>query len=413
MSAPGHTRDHALYHRLARAYPAGRRRDELLDTLIMAAEDGARCRPSAPEILDVLRHAPRAWLGRPGSRGVVVAAVIVSLLTGLVVGCLAARATAAAQYRPLPSAAELSRLGAVAAPGAPLTTFERYDEPVVSLNAESRHGFVHLNAAHDATTRDIRPYTEGVVTRLRQAGWRTAPCSIDGYRCVVAKNAGVVLYFETARWGDRPIDGTISITVQHAPSVWVFVAGGVGAGVGLVLGWLLAGWASRRTEQHPSAGGVLGVLTAFAAVPTAPLASDTLRDYRAGLSDAPAYTGSPFWGWIVPGDGLPPFTVPALLAVIGFAVVIVAGRPRPNGPSGTPAARTRPPRALSAALALAAAVAALLGAHRTGASLSLLDDRMTLLIVGVAAVTLLHVLVAPLRRPNAAEPRLDAHDAGR
>lgn len=406
-----HPMDYAPYQRLARAYPAGRRRDELLDTMIMAAEDGARARPTTRETLDVLRHAPRAWLGRPGSRCVVLAAVMVSLLTGLVGGCLAARVTASAQYRPLPSPAAVTELGALVTPETPLSATDRYDRPVVALSGDTRYGYALLSTAHDFSTHDIHPFTEGVVARLRQAGWQTnwliepVPSGLDGQELVVATKAGVVLRVSTARWEDGPLNGDITITVQRAPSVWLFVAGGLGAGLGLILGWLLTGWASRRTEEHQAAGVALGVLTAFAAVTMAQPAWYTIQRYVAALSGDLSYTDSPFWGWTEPGNELSLFTAPAVLAVIGAAVVTAAGRPQPTR-SGTPATGARSLSKVVGAIVLAAALAALLGVYVASFSAQLRYDRMTLLIVGVTAVTLLQVLVVSRRRPSTTESQL-------
>ncbi|HEX8346044.1 MAG TPA: hypothetical protein VF657_15085 [Actinoplanes sp.] len=401
----------ARYRRLVRAYPAGRRREELLDTMIMAAADGARSRPTVREVVDVWRHAPRVWLGRPGSRAVVVAAVLVAVLTGLVAGCLAAQVTASAQYRPLPTTAALTELGAVVAPGVPLTADVRYDRPVVLLGGEPVYGFARVIAAHDAGTRDTRPYTERVVARLRQAGWQTTwltetgpyfPDTSDGYEIVVAEKSGVALHFETTRWGDNPTDGHLYLTVQRPVSVWVFVAGGIGAGLGLILGWLLTGWASRRTEHHPSAGRALGVLTAFAVATMAPLVPDMIRGYVAGLSADRLHLESPFWGWTVPGDGFPLFAAPAVL-VIGAAVVTAAGRPRLDRSPGSRATLTGSLPKVIGTLVLAAAVAALFADEVIGLSQAILGDRMTLLTVGVTAMVLFRELVAPLRRPGAKE----------
>lgn len=67
------------YRRLLRSDPRGRRRAELLDTLLDAAPAGCT-RPTLRESADLLRNGLWAPLGRPASRGVVVLAVLVAAL---------------------------------------------------------------------------------------------------------------------------------------------------------------------------------------------------------------------------------------------------------------------------------------------------------------------------------------------
>jgi hypothetical protein len=66
------------YRRLVQIYPRGRRRDELLDTLIACAAPGRR-RPAPREVANLVYHGARARLGRPGSRGIVVLAWLIAL----------------------------------------------------------------------------------------------------------------------------------------------------------------------------------------------------------------------------------------------------------------------------------------------------------------------------------------------
>lgn len=63
--SPTGTARYRRYRLLARTYPPGPRRAELLDTMLMVAEDTGRRRPSAREVANVLRHAPApGWGGR-------------------------------------------------------------------------------------------------------------------------------------------------------------------------------------------------------------------------------------------------------------------------------------------------------------------------------------------------------------
>ena len=98
------------YRRALWAYPPGPRRAELLDTLLDAAPEGRRW-PTARERANLLGHGLRARLGRPGSRGVVALAVLVSLFAGFLAAS-AAHAIALTASADLPRGAALAEKGA-------------------------------------------------------------------------------------------------------------------------------------------------------------------------------------------------------------------------------------------------------------------------------------------------------------
>lgn len=404
--------NHAHYRRLVHAYPAGRRREELLDTMIMAAQDSARRRPSGREVVDVLRHAPRAWLGRPASRSVVAYATMVAVMTALLTGCLAARATATAQYRALPNAAALTDLGALVAPGVALRTEQRHDRPGAVVDGEPRYGFAHLRAQHDAGTRDTRSFTQGVVTRLRQAGWHTRWLTETPRHSsddlLIATRDGLVITVETIHWGDAASDGSIGVTVHRAEPDAVFAVGAIGAALGLLLGWLLTGWASRRTEHHRWAGDALAALTVLAMVTMAPWALYTITQFADGLSYDLEYLQSPFWGWTMFGSEATVLTTPAVLATVAATAVLAFTRPNRSGTSGPaptsgrPAIMTPRPPTITGGATLTT-TAALVVVYLIEFSLPVMGDTVTILTAGIAAVTLHRVAVALFRPPTATE----------
>lgn len=412
------------YRRLVRAYPAGRRREELLDTMIMEAADEARTRPTGREVADVLRNAPRAWLGRPGSRGVVIAAAVFALLTALLTAFLAAQAAATATYDRLPTAAELTELGTVIAPGVPLSITERNDRPPAVLSEQPGYGFARLSGETGDVAQNLRSYTEGVVARLREAGWQTrwigdaASPDTDTFQ-VVASRDGLELDFSTYGRDVSSVDPedrsaasesvgeefdeyrSLDVAVHRAVSGWVLVAAVLSAVLGLALGWLLAGWASRRTESHLWASSALAVLTAIAGLTVAPLAWYTLLEYVHALSGDNGY--DLLSGWLFNNQPLN-LTAPAGIAMIGAAVVAVLTRPERGRRWAVPAAPSRRSTKITTAVLLTAAVVTLAGAYLTNYGLAMLGHASVVTAAGVAAVVLLRAATHFRRTTTTASP---------
>jgi hypothetical protein len=96
---------HWRYRQLLRAYPSGARRDEVIDTLLMAG----RATPTWREAANLLGHGLRARLGRPASRTVVA----VALLTALTCGYFAAAVSTRLAWEAVPDYPAGARLAEI------------------------------------------------------------------------------------------------------------------------------------------------------------------------------------------------------------------------------------------------------------------------------------------------------------
>ena len=319
------------YRLLLRVYPPGPRRDELLGTLLECAAPDRRW-PRPGETLNLVRHGMRARLGRPAGRAVVVFAVLVALACGFA-GASGAARLAWEAAPPLPSGAESDALKRTVFPG--LTAHGGGDAPVLVPHGDGeglRYGFADYWVEHTAATRDVRAYTDGVRERLAAAGWElrsdvvfedepdaVTPVDTVGFW---ATRDDLVLAWTATLWGDRAwydSDGAAAFQLSRGTPALVGAATTGGALLGALLGWLLTGFVSRRTEPLPGAGAVAGLLTGLALVLLLPA---TL--YAWGSTAEPGGPDvEPFWmGFVYLG------TVPAVLAgLLGLLVLGLAALP--------------------------------------------------------------------------------------
>jgi hypothetical protein len=331
-----------IFRHLVRAYPPGRRRDELLDTMLMSARDAARARPTGREVLDVFRHAPRAWLGRPGRRSVVLVAVVVALFTGFLAASFTGRLIGEAD-RPLPTAGEMTALAEVVTPGAPMVRSERQERLHINGNSEAQFGFVSYAVEHTTTTRDVQAYATAAATaaRLRAAGWQISrayaggPDDSTNGQTLFASKDGLILRVQYAyNAAIAGSGGAIDVHVRRAePSGIPAAAAGL---LGLVIGWLFTGWASRRTEHSPGTSAVLAALAFAAAITLLPIAMLTGSHYVDVVSQGFSDADGPFWSWTIFGQELFLFAMPSALALIAAASILALYRP-PRGGSPTTA----------------------------------------------------------------------------
>jgi hypothetical protein len=358
----------------------------------------------------------------------VVVATVVALLTALVTGTLTAQAAASATYEPLPTAAELAELGAVIAPGVPLSVTERNNRPPAIVSEEPGYGYARLAGETSDASGDLHSYTDGVTARLRQAGWQTRwiaeapPRDPESTEVVHASKAGLRLAFWTYRSGFSAADPGLSsaagepvvaggdpyysldVALHRTVSRGVLVAAAIGAVIGLALGWLLAGWASRRTQHHLWASSTLAVLTAVAGLTAAPLVWYTLVEYVDARAADRGYD-LPFSGWLFT-NGLLTLTAPAGLALIAAAVVTVPTWPgRARGWTVPAAPARRLPRILTAVL-LAVVVVTLAGAYLVGYGLTVLGRVSVVTAAGVAAVVLIRAVTHFRRAAPTASPHI-------
>ncbi|MFY1698574.1 MULTISPECIES: hypothetical protein [unclassified Solwaraspora] len=338
------------YRLLAHAYPPGPRRAELLDTMLMVAEDTGRRRPSAREVGNVLRHAPRARLGRPGNRLVVLVAVIVSILSGFVAASLTARAYGETD-RPLPSTAEMTTIAGLVTPDVEVPPLERHEQVFVNGNGEAQFGQVRYQAEHAAPISDLRAYDAEVADRLTADGWRLGPLSYSGHadlrtaEILTATKDGWLLTFANTYQTLEPADGGwFEVSVRRVEPAGMPVGFAAGGLAGMALGWLLAGWASRRTEHSTAASGVLALLAIIAAGNSFFLINFVVRDYLTIVDQGFSLHEGPIWSWTVPGDEGLLLLAPTILATLAAGVILaVSRRPRGSAPRRV-AARSTPTR---------------------------------------------------------------------
>jgi membrane protein YqaA with SNARE-associated domain/catechol 2,3-dioxygenase-like lactoylglutathione lyase family enzyme len=265
------------YRRLVRAYPSGPRREELLDTLLSAVPPG-RTRPTPADTLNLLRHGLRARLGRPGSRWVVVTAVLVAVTFGYAGAAFAARATwnAVPDY---PSGARLAEITGTVFPGLPIDDYRSQDGLFLDISEQSfaEQLLFGRNEDFEYATYDFgpdggnyvagsyRPWTDAAVARLEAAGWTVrdvwptgntwiATGALDeSGRAFWATRDGLSIEFEasTITNTDRMPPGSFfaSASLTRLPPWYVTAASAAGLLLGALLGWLLTGWVSRRTER--------------------------------------------------------------------------------------------------------------------------------------------------------------------
>jgi hypothetical protein len=327
------------YRLLLRTYPPGRRRDEVLDTLLMAAQPG-RKRPGIRESANLLRHGARARLGRPAGRHVVIIAVLVALFAGFAAASLANRLTWAAAP-PLPDRAGLAQIRELVTPGIPATDEELTQAVFTNDGGETSWGAISYYTDHAADTRDVNAYLAGAQRRLEAGGWRvvdswsTSPydtatgiASNDSREIVAVNDNGLVLDLtDTFDPESADLPGGLAVDIRRTAPWWVTAATVAGGLLGIAIGWLLAGWASRRTEGNPAAtsgAGIAAVVAMALLLPaivlgTAGFVSDIVNGYT---SDA-----GPFWRLLNPADELGPLSIPAAVTVL-IAVTIAAARRR-------------------------------------------------------------------------------------
>jgi hypothetical protein len=333
--SPATTARYRRYRLLARAYPPGPRRAELLDTMLMIAEATGRRRPSTREVLDVLRHAPRARLGRPGNRLVVPVAIVVAILSGFVAASLTARAFGETD-RPLPSTAEMTAIAELVTPEVEDPPLQRHDRVFVNGNGEAQFGHVRYEVGYAGPMPDPCAYGAEAADRLAGAGWqpapldagRTGPCDAE---VLTATKDDWVLTFANYYNATVPADGgwfDVSVRrVEPAAMPVGFAAGGL---AGMVLGWFFAGWASRRTEHSTAASGVLALLAIVAAGNSALMINFVVRDYLTVIDQGFSLHEGPLWSWTVLGDEGQLILAPAILATLAAGVILAVSR-RPRG----------------------------------------------------------------------------------
>jgi hypothetical protein len=250
------------YTRLLRFYPPGPRRAEMLGTLLECAPPG-RTRPSAKEMVNLTRFGLRARLGRPAGNGVVVLSLLMAIVCGLLGAAAGARLGWTLQ-KPLPSGAEAEQLAATAFPGLPVLGGGDAPPFVPAFGADGGeiYGFAEYWVRNTAQTREVLTYTTGVRDRLAGAGWQIRddvsydkdPDRPVWYADFSATRDGLILDYDAYYAKDQPWydgDGSAGFQLFRTTPPWPAWFAVPGALLAACVGWLLFGWASRRSEGHP------------------------------------------------------------------------------------------------------------------------------------------------------------------
>ncbi|HZM77058.1 MAG TPA: hypothetical protein VFC19_15085 [Candidatus Limnocylindrales bacterium] len=311
---------------LLRFYPRGYRRErgrEMVDTFL----DAGRVRPSFREALNLMRHGMRARLGRPQSRGVVVWAAMFSAMCGLFTAS-AAIWLAWGTARPLPDRAETSRIVGTAFPGRDI--IEVYRSPDLfaidrtqRLSVDNFHWlFFEFAGEYEFGATAVRLYDDdpfdtvkimaAAGERMRANGWQVDVNSVGtdqhcaDSRCDPAKLSKD--YRLVAHRDDTIIELKVMESV-HPALIWVELQratpgaahpAGVAAGLlGALAGWMVFGWASRRTEGGylvvRALAGTFFTATMFMWGVPIPFGLQAVLRWQ---SDKPSPRWYPLWEWV-------------------------------------------------------------------------------------------------------------------
>jgi len=324
---------------LIRLFPPGPRRGELLDTLSQSSRAGGRIRLGPAAAADLLVHGLRARLGRPASRSVVLIALLVSVFAGAYTAAFADRAAWHAGVRDLPDAAALAQIRQALTPDVVPSrqftgsaVFETDDEGIYPGSSGYR-------GANTTLTADQPAYREALLRRLSAGGWRVVsandPAESPGRLAISAVRDHWVISIgmDTGTTYINPDPATlremVQVDVVRTTPWWVTAAAVAGFAAGMVLGWFLTGWASRRTEAGRAAGMRVAALTWVMVTLFAPgvvvglgqLAAQATSTGHAGL----------FWQYMMYDNELA--LLPMLATVAGVLVLIDAVRGAPRRPA--------------------------------------------------------------------------------
>lgn len=349
------------YRRLLVCYPRQYRRargDEIVATFLELAPPD-RTRPTAREAVNLVLHGLRCRLGRPRSRTVVLWAALTALVWGLSAGAFATR-LAWETARPLPTQAEATELfsgllgqDVAGKTGVDPAPFVIYAQPLTWENADLLFSFdageyqpgraaVGLGGPSDVNHRDLVDSTRAW---LGANGWSVSDvafrnrvdcansscdeATLPQSAVFVASRGDDVLSLEISLGDQRPPPSKPGVTgydetyayveLTRATPLAVYPVGVAGFALGVTLGWLLFGWASRRTEDSValwhSAAKPLFFLSLFVwCLPIAFAFPSALKHHL----DEPHPSWHPMWEWLGQPAVLPVFafgTGAALLAL--------------------------------------------------------------------------------------------------
>ncbi|MEU5939065.1 hypothetical protein ABZ807_07720 [Micromonospora sp. NPDC047548] len=345
------------YRRLLRCYPRAYRRergDELLALLLDTAPPG-QSRPRLREAVDLIRNGMRCRLGRPASSTVVAWAALAAVVCGLFSAALSAR-VAWETARPLPGPAETGEIFRTVLPDhgpdhvdIPSSFFGYYTQPLGLDDLDNLllgDGGEYQQTATDAWAAGPPPVPSDQTVavaqrRLRETGWHLDGVTVESANGCVDKlcASSMLITYTTvnARQGDTLLAVTVnsnpepespyaSIALRRTTPPLVLPAAVGGGLLGALAGWLLFGWASRRTEApHPARTVVkvlLGVTLLLWWLPVL-VSVPALASHHRGEPHAQWH---PLWEWL----GQPTlslfFLVGSVSALLGIALATLPRR---------------------------------------------------------------------------------------
>ncbi|MBU2661996.1 hypothetical protein KOI35_00600 [Actinoplanes bogorensis] len=312
-----------LYRLILRTYPKGPRREELYGTLV---EKG---RPSLREAANLIRWGLRARLGRPRSRMVVVVATLVALMAGLFTAAMASRLAVEVSPAALPDAAQLTGIQQVVSPGAQDVEFVRADGVLVQDVDQVTYGSAGYRSRNTAETRDRTAYLAGLQTRLRADGWHIDETYLDDERMWLdARRGSWLMSVETDAdeiFVDPENARPLGVEVSRVIPRWVDVVAAAGVLPGLLIGWLLTGWVSRRTEHDPGASARVKIFTAVAFVLVSPNLGQAAVMFGGSMLGGSSW--APFWAPLIYQYELGLLQVAGTVAALAILLdALLAGR---------------------------------------------------------------------------------------
>ena len=359
------------YHRLLLCYPRLYRRtrgEEIVATFLELAP-ADRTRPTRREAGNLVRHGLRCRLGRPNSRTVVVWAALTAIAWGLFTGAFAAR-LGWQTARPLPTKAEATQLfsgllgqDTTGKVGVDPAMFVIYGQPLGRDNlhllfsadaGEYQQGSaaVNIDGPSDVDHHDLVDSTRAW---LRAHGWRVSNVVVrNRVECAgcdestlpkkavfAARRGEDILRLEISMGDPRPRspkpgvadtgDTYAEAELTRANPAAVLPLAAVGALLGVVLGWLVFGWASRRVEGRSLAlrAVTMALFTVAIFMWYAPMALvvTTTLIYQ---SDEPFVSSRPVWEWLGQPDLAPLFVLGTGAALL---ILIACALPRRNEPA--------------------------------------------------------------------------------
>jgi hypothetical protein len=344
------------------AYPRDYRRDrgeEIVDTLLEMAPPGQR-RPTPRQAANLVRNGLRCQLGRPRSRGIVIAAALAAVFAAYL-GASAAAWLGWQPARDLPTAAAAKAIYLTALPHqAPVTTHREdalfyYDDPTDAWTPiqgadDYTSGSIEYAFGPAAAGPDFRAFMRTVRDRLSAAGWSVGqirehePTTWAGARLRAEKDglAMTIGYDDgmfTVDADNREIPIPVTLDISRATPPWVSPVAALGALLGALAGWLLVGWISRRLSGRSLvlqfSALLFGIVAYGGMLPAVAL-------YALGwmtVASNPAFDGSTLgvlWSPLTTVLCRPPAVVAALAMLVTIGIAAVARRPRtaPGNPVG-------------------------------------------------------------------------------